>query len=470
MVTALWLITTSGLQAGLSAQSATPGKTSPTADLDRAFRAAVAHYDAHEYAEARQALGLLLARVPNDFEVNELAGLVNTALGDDAKANLYLAKAVRLQPGSAPARGNLAANLVRLDRSSEAEAEFKKAVELDPASYDTNHNLGEFYAQAGQIEAAIRYLERAQQVQPTSYDNGYDLALAYTRAKRFGDAKQEIQALLRLNDAAELHNLLGEVNESAGDPIAAVNEYERAAHLDPSEQNLFDWGSELLSHETLEPAIQVFQQGVRRYPRSVKLQIGYGISLYARGHYGDAVKTFSAACDLTPRDPRPYLFLARAYNIAPSKAEEVKTRLRRFLELDPANGEANYYYAMSLWKGQNAEGDPATLVEVKRLLERAISLSPGLADAHLQLGVLNADQHDYAVAIREYQETLKLDPNSTDAHYRLGQAYVRAGEKALAQQEFAVYNRLHQDQVAENERRRNEIKMFVYTMKQDADR
>ncbi len=36
----------------------------------------------------------------------------------------------------------------------------------------------------------------------------------------------------------------------------------RRAHLDPSEDNLFDWGSEMLLHRTHELAIVIFQQAI----------------------------------------------------------------------------------------------------------------------------------------------------------------------------------------------------------------
>ena len=53
--------------------------------------------------------------------------------------------------------------------------------------------------------------------------------------------------------------MLGQVEEKDGKFVAAANEYEIAAHMDPSEDNLFDWGSELLLHRTYEPAIDVFR-------------------------------------------------------------------------------------------------------------------------------------------------------------------------------------------------------------------
>ncbi|MGH9741454.1 MAG: tetratricopeptide repeat protein [Candidatus Acidiferrum sp.] len=442
-----------------------PAQASQDQNLDREFQAAVAQYDSGHYAEAATKLESLVHQLPENFEVQELLGLVYSAQSKDASANPHLEKAARLQPNSAPARTNLAANLVRLGKLERAGEEFKKAAELDPKSYDTNHNLAEYYIQSKKIENAVPYLERAQQLQPASYDNGYDLSLAYLSIGRFAEARQEIQVLLKQKGAPELHNLLGAVEEKDGKFVQAANEYELAARADPSESNLFDWGSELLIHRTLGPAIEVFQDAVKRYPASPRLAIGLGMALYAHGNYDDAVKSLLRAADLNPSDPSCYLFLSRAYYSSPSQADEVVQRFRRFSELQPRNARALYYYAMSLWKGKRAEDPTLDLGQIEKLLESSINLDPKLADAHLQLGNLFSDQHKYAGAIPEYLRALELDPNLADAHYRLGQAYVRTGQKEAAQEQLQVYQKMNEQHLADIERQRAEIRQFVYAEK-----
>src|SRR5436309_14097521 len=220
-------------------------------DLDREFQAAVAQYHSGHYPEAAAKLENLVREAPESFEVQELLGLIYSAESEDARATQHLHKAVRLKPDSAPARTNLASNLARLGKLDLATEQFKKAVELDPRHLETNHNLGEAYVRSGKIADAASFLEKAQQINPSAYDNGYDLSLAYIQTGRLADARQLIQDLLKRKNTAELHNLLGEVEEKDGKFVAAENEYETAAHMEPSESNLFDWGSELLLHRTL---------------------------------------------------------------------------------------------------------------------------------------------------------------------------------------------------------------------------
>ncbi len=444
------------------AQEAASG---PNTRLDRQFQAAVAQYDSGRFAEAAAALEALLREVPESFEVHELLGLVYSAQSQDAQATAHLEKAVRLKPDSAAARTNLATNLARREKFPLAEDQFKKALELEPQNYDASHNLGELYVRGGNVAAATPYLEQAQRIKPDSYDNGYDLALAYITTSRLADARQLLQNLLKQKDSAELHNLLGEVEEKDGKFVVAANEYELAAHLDPSESNLFDWGSELLLHRTLEPAIQVFQSAAERYPNSPRVAIGLGIAYYSRGNYDDAVKSLLKAADQSPADPRVYPFLSRAYDSSPSQVDEVIARFRRFAEQQPGNGRAQYYYAMSLWKGKRAQDPNLDRTQISALLKKSIVLDPSLAEAHLQLGNLYSEQGKYADSIPEYQRALGLNSDLVDAHYRLGQAYVHTEDKARAQEQLQVYQKLREQHLADLDKQRAEVRQFVYAAK-----
>jgi len=434
-------------------------------NLEQRFQSAQAQFEAGHYAEATVQLEKLLPQVPESFEVHELLGLAYSAQAKEATATVHLDKAVRLKPNSAAARTNLALNLARTGKLEQAQEQFRKAVELEPRSYDANHDLGEMYIQAGKVPTAIPFLEQAQRVNPNSYDNGYDLSLAYILSGRLADARQQIHELLKQKDVPELHNLLGEVEEKDGKFVAAENEFELAAHADPSESNLFDWGSELLLHRTLDPAVEVFRHASELYPTSPRLVIGLGMALYSRGNYDEAVTALLKGADLNPADPSCYLFLSKAYDSSPGQASEVIERFRRFAELQPGNARALYYYAMGLWKGKRTQDPTLDPHQIEALLKKSIALDPSIPEAHLQLGNLYADQSRFAEAIPEYLRARELGPDLSDVRYRLGQAYVRTGEKEKAQVEFEVYQKLREQHLAELDKQRADIRQFVYAEK-----
>ena len=433
--------------------------------LQRTFQEAVELYDSNRLNEAEARLEGLVHQLPESFDVHELLGMVYSSQGREQEANEHLQKAARLKPNSAAARTNLATNLVKLHQLAPAELEFKRAQALEPSSYDTNHNLGEFYLAAGKLPLAIPPLEKAYHLKPDAYDNGYNLALAYVETGKDASAKRVAQDLLARRDTAELHNLLGDIEEKTQDFVAAEREYQTAAHMDPSESNLFDWASELLLHRTLDPAVDVFQSAVQRYPKSSRLAIGLGMALYSRGNYDDAVKTLLRAADLNPTDANCYYFLSKAYDSSPGQADEVIQHFRRFMDLQPQNAKAPYYYAMSVWKGRRAQDASVDFQQIESLLKKSIELDSKLSEAHLQLGNLYSDQRKYDAAVPEYQRAITLNADLADAHYRLGQAYVHLGRKDEAQQQLSVYQKLRTQHLADLERQRADVRQFVVSEK-----
>jgi len=440
-------------------------ETGQKEQLQRKFQEAVELYDSNRLPEAAAQLEGLVHQLPQSFDIHELLGMVYSSQGREQEANEHLQKAARLNPNSAAARTNLATNLVKLHKLAPAEVEFKKAQALEPASYDTNHNLGEFYITSSKLAEAIPPLAKAYLIKPDAYDNAYNLALAYLETGNSAKAKTVAQDLLAHRNTAELHNLLGEIEEKNQNFIAAEHEYETAAHMDPSESNLFDWASELLLHRTLDPAVDVFRSAAERYPNSPRLAIGLGMALYSRGNYDDAVKALLHAADLNPSDANCYYFLSRAYDSSPGQADEVIQRFRRFMDLQPQNAKAPYYYAMSIWKGRRAQDASVDFQQIETLLKKSIELDPKFAEPRLQLGNLYSDQKQYELAIPLYERALALNAGLADAHYRLGQAYVHVGRKDEAQQQLAVYQKLRTQHLADLDRQRAEVRQFVYSEK-----
>ena len=196
-----------------------------------------------------------------------------------------------------------------------------------------------------------------------------------------------------------MHNLLGDLEERAGNLVAAAEAYQRASHMDPSEENLFDWGNSLLQLRASEPAGEVFAAAIKRHPRSARLHVGLGISLYSRGEYKDAVQSFCEAVDLAPSDPRPYQFLGEVYGVAPELGGEISARLRKFVAAYPKNALAHFHYAMSLWKGDSRRSTRTTRGVIEALLKTRGSARPELTKGFFELGVLLADQQRYEEAI-----------------------------------------------------------------------
>ena len=332
--------------------------------------------------------------------------------------------------------------------SAAAESSLRDAVAREPDNVEANRRLGKSLVDNGSAAEGVPYLVRASRLNPRD---------------------------------PELHHLLGDVEEKLRNPLDAVREYERAAELEPSEPNLFDWGTELLTHRALEPATEVFTKGNRQFPKSVRMLIALGVAWYARGSNDQAAQCLVNASDLAPDNPTPYLFLGKMQSAEGTPSEGSVERLRRFAQLQPDNALANYYYAVSLWKqsasavdpGRDHDRDTERPARVESLLQHALSLDPKLGAAYLQLGILYSQRRDFSRAISAYEKAIEVNPEQAGresdetlevAHYRLAQAYLRTGDKAKAQRELKLHARLAKKTKENAERERRASLQFVISL------
>jgi tetratricopeptide (TPR) repeat protein len=243
--------------------------------------------------------------------------------------------------------------------------------------------------------------------------------------------------------------------------LHAVHEFAMAVQEDPSEQNYFAWGEELLQHRAVLQAKEVFEQGVKRYPRSSRLLTSLGAALFAGALYQQAADRLCEASDLNPKVPEPYRFMGKIEAVAPAFDSCMSTRLARYAAVHPNDALANYFYAMDMWKQQGNALDATTQQKVEALLTKAVTIDPKCSMGFLQLGNLRASERNYPAAITLYSKAIDADPQSSEAHYRLAVAYDRTGQREKAKHEFALHDAINQQQAVETERERKEIKQFV---------
>jgi tetratricopeptide (TPR) repeat protein len=428
----------------------------------------------------------LILEVPGDMQLNStgpsrpppqalefsdkpnftIAGVVDwTAVGghgsdSELRTSEDLAReTLTLKPESSRSNGPTLPSSAKIGNESESKLIAARA--SAPGSYEANHELGEYYFHAGRPQDSIPLLLAAYQINPTMDDNTYDLALAYKETGDFSRAREQVRKLQVHKDSADLHHLMGELDEKLGDPLAAVREDQEAVHLDPSERNYFEWGSELLLHRAVWQAVEVFRDGTKAYPKSSRMLTALGTSLFAGALYDEAARRLCDASDLDPSDPKPYAFMGKIDTAAPTRLPCIEQKLARFVRDQPEDPLANYLYAMAVWKRREQPADNQDLEQVEALLTKAVTIDSNCAEAYLQLGILYSSQRSYEMAIDFYMKAIKADPELAEAHYRLGVAYDRTNEPAKAKQEFMRHDEIEKKQAAAIESERREIKQFL---------
>jgi tetratricopeptide (TPR) repeat protein len=366
------------------------------------------------------------------FEAAGVRGLIDPG-GYSASSNAAAASGLIKGIADIKRTGNDAAMPAKMGTPCALEPALKRDVETNPESAQASLKLGEFYLAHGQEAKALPILEHARSLNRTDQETLEQLADAYLRAGRF-DAAGKLLTSSVVQESPEMHRLAARADEGTGKFTEASHAYQLAADQDPTEENLFGAGYELILAGLPRDAERAFAAGVKRSPRSIQLLIGLGSAQFLAGRAAEAIQTLLRAVDLDPADPRPYPFLSGAASAAHDNAERVHAAFERFLSVAPDNPRASYYLALDMLH-EPAAGQ-ATNRRIEALLKRAILLDPGLPDAHFKLGVLYERQKDYQAEAQELEKELSLSPNSKEAHYRLASAYRQTGRSDLSAKEM----------------------------------
>ncbi len=343
--------------------------------------------------------------------------------------------------------------------SREEENRLRRALAAGPDAYAANHALGMYYLRAAQFVQATQPLSAALKLRPNDAASAYALALAYRGTGDAARARQMVQEALKRGETADLLRLEGELEEALGDPVRAVQEEERAARLEPGEENYLAWGSELLLHRAIWQASQVLASGTAAHPGSARLHTAWGASLFSEAKYEESARRLCEAVALDPAAREPYVFLGKAAIASPVPLPCAREMLEQFARLRPDDAEASYYLAMALLK----QASPPEPQRAEALLRHAVMVNPKDAEAYLQLGVMALSRRTYTEAIAFLMEAVKSNPQMGEAHFRLGVIYDRLGDPAKARQEYHLHEEADAANAARVEQHRREVKQFLIT-------
>ncbi len=160
--------------------------------------------------------------------------------GDTAQATQYAQKALALDPRSADAHRALAEVYDAEGRHGEAIAEMQKAEDLAPDDWRWPLNLGNYYFAAGDLDKAAEKYERSAELAPDNATAFYDLGMVRMRKSDPDEAKVDFRRSLKIEDAPNGEQMLGEVLMAQGNYADAVAAEEKASRLAPDDYSI--WG------------------------------------------------------------------------------------------------------------------------------------------------------------------------------------------------------------------------------------
>ncbi len=299
--------------------------------------------------------------------------------------------------------------------------------------------------QKGELPLALALLKRSYELCPEDLEAGRDLAGAEFEAGEFAAAEALVKGLLVQQNTPELHNLLGAIYAATGNPKTAAAEYQIAAKMEPSEQNLFDFGASLMKVD-FGAAGTVLAFGIKQFPNSVKLHVGLGLALYAQDRTQEGAEALCKAAALDPKDEHPMEVLSDTERIPPALLPTAMQYLTELHLRYPSNGLILFDLTMAgsgRWSGEQA---PATS-EFVAGLQQVVGLDPHLPKTYVALAAVYDEQKDFPQEIAALQQAIALAPDQAQTHYRLAFAYREAGDQQRFREEIKRYQALHTKQL-----------------------
>ncbi|MGE5509454.1 MAG: tetratricopeptide repeat protein, partial [Chitinophagales bacterium] len=275
-----------------------------------------------------------------------------------------------------------------------------KAIALAPAEPEAYYTLGLAQQALSRDSEAEEALWKAVQLRPATARYHYALGLSYTRNGKENLALAEFQQVIKLepgNAAGQFQ--VGQILYDQGEPEAAVRYWEAALSVSPGfPPALKALGAYYQGQGRLDQAIDLLNRATQEGALDADLWARLGDALLARNKPGDAedaVYCFRQFRVLAPPGT-DQAALARADELLTRNADWAATRLL-------------------------ARGISATDQEQAALLfRRAAELSPGLAQAHYNLGLALQRLGRYAEAVGAYAQAAALAPDQAIVHANLG--------------------------------------------------
>ncbi len=401
---------------------------------------AASQWQAGRLSAAQSNIEAVLGQSPADRHSLLLAGMIAERQGRFSAAAALLEGSGALAFRSPESALALARSYHGLDRLEDARRALGR---MDPSAARPEDlaAAGAAAFEAGDYESAAGLFGAAEDFgHPERGRMLFNAALSCLRLDRVADARSALEALLvsePRND--EAWNLLGWSLAKAGESDRAVEAFATAIEIAPdNEAHPVDLGSILVSRrETWHLAMEVARHGLEQIPNSHRLHQLMGLAQVRQQHFRDAAGSYGRAVALAPQLPDLHLGLIVALWASGQSEQAIDVALG---SVERFPGDASLRHQLGRMYLERSEwGDPGTAEIGAARLREAVSLDPGMADAHYELGNLALRQGDLREALASLERASELAPESAKAHYALARCLRRLGRPEEARRAMQAF-------------------------------
>jgi Flp pilus assembly protein TadD len=458
-----------------------------------------------DLAGAEAELRLAVQKAPND---PGFLGTLGAILGMEhklAESDVFLEKALSIDPHSTQTRHNLASNQFQLGDLSSARKNLLLLLKNDPADKTAILLLGmvdeelEEYTSAirllssvqdqvvqrpqsisalarayyntgqpqkaratlhllkdpegvflgGQVAAQARDFSTAEQMfasirssYPDTAKVDYHLARNQYQAKQFAECQATLQPLAGSGHAtSEIENLLGWCYEGQGDFVRAVAAMDKAIEEDPSSESNYLDVGRILL-EAHRPK-GALEAAKTALSLAPDSARAYGLKGLAESELSQPIDAVQSYLQAVKLDPNsPKALLGLAIaQEREGKIQDAQGTFEKGIRQFPGYAVLYQEYGKMLLIFRGDDPE-ASEAHAVSLLSKALALDNTLAVAHFELGNLALSKGQLEQAVTQLEAAAKLSPDDSRTHYALSRAYRRLGRVEDADRELKIFQRL----------------------------
>jgi tetratricopeptide (TPR) repeat protein len=355
--------------------------------------------------EAKQVVGRLVERFPQDPLALDCAAKAYLYLGDTNQAADYWNRCVRLDPEAAFAWEGLGRIAVMKSDYAQAAERFQQALDHCPASVDHTWRadcacqLGDVLMKLGRIEEAIHVLEKYALGSPESAKSQLLLGQLYLQAQDYEQAKQHFETVLRIQpESRQAHFGLATALTRTGEAAKGREHMSRF-------QALYARRAETRA------AMRFQDEELKELVVKVSMTHTHCGQVYQR--HGDlhmAQRHWQRAGLLSPENATCRVELADLY-AQTRRPREALTIYRSLVARDPAN-------PLFQWQAGRLCLELGDFEAAQPHLQALIEIAPDRAEGYAALAALHLESGANPTAARRMaQEAVRIEPNQR--HYVL---------------------------------------------------
>lgn len=248
-------------------------------------------------------------------------------------------------------------------RPDTAEPLFAKALSVSDGSAAAHFGAGRTALARRDYATAVRHLERARTLEPDATGVHYPLAMAYRGRGDLAKAEAELaikgdleprpsdplmHAVDALLQSAEAYNVRGGAELSAGNWVAAADQFRKGLEIRPSDPSLrHRLGTALAQMGDGPSAVAAWEQVIRTHPEYARAHFSLGVLAADSRRYDVAIPNFEAALKNEPGYVQARVQLGWALARSGRPGESL-AHFDQALALEPTQSEALSGYGMAL--------------------------------------------------------------------------------------------------------------------------